>query len=471
MIYLHYFETNSEFKSVYNNEGEERTLTTFQCSAGTFYFHEGQPGNYGWIDAPDAASATKMLMTFGPNPNVGIMTAESYQALMAHAQEMMESGATEEEALEYVGANFLGAVDDGSDEFVEITSVGSITTQVYHEPWVSLTKENDEINYNKADYATIPFTIEALKSGSITWNLYGLSLQYSKNGGPWETMDSATTISVVKGDEVQFKGTNTSYCGNTISATAPFKVKGNIMSLTNADDFKTANSVNTSGFTRLFNGCTYLVSASDLKLPATTLAGYCYNDMFHNCTNLTTAPELPATTLAESCYYGMFDGCTSLTAAPELPATTLAFGCYGYMFHGCTRLTTAPELPATTLADLCYKNMFDNCTRLTTAPELPATTLMRECYSYMFDGCRNLTTAPELPATTLVVQCYYNMFNGCTNLNYIKCLATNISATFCTQYWVEGVSSTGTFVKNPSMSSWTTGANGIPANWTVQNAS
>ena len=68
--YLHLFDTTQDFKSVYNNEGEERTLTTFQCSAGTFYFYEGQPGNYGWIDAPDAASATKMLMTFGSNPNV-----------------------------------------------------------------------------------------------------------------------------------------------------------------------------------------------------------------------------------------------------------------------------------------------------------------------------------------------------------------------------------------------------------------
>jgi hypothetical protein len=88
----------------------------------------------------------------------------------------------------------------------------------------------------------------------------------------------------------------------------------------------------------------------------------------------------------------------------------------------------------------------------------------------MFDGCRSLTTAPELPATTLTAQCYYNMFNGCTNLNYIKCLATNISTTFCTYNWVNGVSSSGTFVKNPSMSSWTTGIDGIPDGWAVQDA-
>ena len=62
------------------------------------------------------------------------------------------------------------------------------------------------------------------------------------------------------------------------------------------------------------------------------------------------------------------------------------------------------------------------------------------------------------------------MFDGCTNLNYIKCLATNISASYCTRYWVVGVASTGTFVKNPNMTSWPTGNSGIPTRWKVQDA-
>jgi hypothetical protein len=88
----------------------------------------------------------------------------------------------------------------------------------------------------------------------------------------------------------------------------------------------------------------------------------------------------------------------------------------------------------------------------------------------MFRGCTSLTTAPNLSATTLAEQCYNGMFNGCTNLNYIKCLATDISASLCTSGWVYNVSSTGTFVKNPSMSSWTTGIDGIPDGWAVQDA-
>ena len=86
--------------------------------------------------------------------------------------------------------------------------------------------------------------------------------------------------------------------------------------------------------------------------------------MFSGCTSLTAAPALPATTLAGSCYQSMFANCTLLTAAPALPATTLANGCYSYMFSGCTSLTIAPVLPATTLATTCYYAMFRGCASL-----------------------------------------------------------------------------------------------------------
>lgn len=123
--------------------------------------------------------------------------------------------------------------------------------------------------------------------------------------------------------------------------------------------------------------------------------------------------------------------------------------------------------------DYVFKGLLSGNTEIQSATNLimPATTLSNYCYYNMFNGCTSLITAPELPATTLVNRCYYLMFNNCTNLNYIKCLATDISATDCTSLWVQGVSSqTGTFVKSSSMSSWTTGKSGIPSGWTVQNA-
>ena len=250
-------------------------------------------------------------------------------------------------------------------------------------------------------------------------------------------------------------------------------------------------------YSGMFQFCSSLTTAPEL--PVTTLAPYCYKVMFSNCTSLTAAPELPATDLAEDCYYGMFQGCTSLTVAPsilpamtlkssccdsmfrncsslttapELPATDLRVYCCRDMFYGCTSLTTAPELPATDLADDCYYGMFEGCTSLTTAPSiLPAMALYSSCYQSMFKGCTSLTTAPVLPATNTGREfCYKEMFWNCSSLNYIKSLAEDING-YNESNWVYGVAATGTFVKNPKMTEWTTGASGIPEGWTVIDAS
>jgi hypothetical protein len=63
------------------------------------------------------------------------------------------------------------------------------------------------------------------------------------------------------------------------------------------------------------------------------------------------------------------------------------------------------------------------------------------------------------------------MFMGCTSLNYIKCLATDISAENCTSSWVHNVAASGTFVK-PADTDWGEkgSGDGIPSGWTVENA-
>lgn len=118
-----------------------------------------------------------------------------------------------------------------------------------------------------------------------------------------------------------------------------------------------------------------------------------------------------------------------------------------------------------------FYRLFQDCTAIKSISSsfLPATTLDSNCYGNMFEYCTSLTTAPELPATTLDNNCYDNMFKGCSKLNYIKMLATDISAFNCLYNWVAGVSSTGTFVKNPAMTTLPTGSSGIPSGWTVVN--
>ena len=313
-----------------------------------------------------------------------------------------------------------------------------------------------------------------------------ITFEYSTDKENWISVTSSSEGTSFgpfnAGTEVYLRGNNTTlsskaydkyYCCNCNfkNSTGKFNVKGNIMSLLDSTGFTTATTLNVGGeFSSLFYDCKALLDASKLILPATTLTEKCYSSMFYYCINLSSAPKSIGTVNTimptSACAY-TFYGCRNLTAAPELPASTLANYCYRSMFSNCTSLPSAPELPATTLANYCYQSMFHSCTSLTTAPELPATILANNCYQYMFQQCAGLTTAPALPATTLAENCYAYMFNECISLNYIKCLATNISASLALDHWVELVAASGTFVKKAGVS-WPSGDSGIPNGWAVQ---
>lgn len=99
--------------------------------------------------------------------------------------------------------------------------------------------------------------------------------------------------------------------------------------------------------------------------------------------------------------------------------------------------------------------------------QLPATILTPRCYRALFKGCENITVAPNLPAERIDQRSYYEMFSGCTNLHHIKCMAKYGMGGTNTQNWVQGVSSTGTFIKHPNATEWSSGSNGIPEGWTV----
>lgn len=327
------------------------------------------------------------------------------------------------------------------------------------------------------DYSQDYLTFVAQTDGLTVRLLFADSnvFQYSTDSGAtWNSIaNSGTTSSVNSGQTIMFKASGLTPnafngIGNLVPSAAS-KVQGNIMSLIYGDNFMGQTTLTTDNtFLGLFSDCTGLTSAENLILPATTLTEFCYDSMFKGCYNLTVAPELPATSLTTQCYASMFWGCESLTTAPVLSATTLAQHCYADMFYDCISLTSASELPATTLTYGCYSHMFYGCTSLTTAPVLSATTLAERCCEMMFLGCTSLTAAPVLYATTMKSQCYDYMFSGCTNLNYVKCLAQQTSWPYTTS-WVDGVASTGTFVKDAN-TTWPSGVNGIPNNWTIQNA-
>lgn len=283
------------------------------------------------------------------------------------------------------------------------------------------------------DYSQDYFTIESLEdNNSITLapidSAPSITFYYSTDDGTtWSTHGESSSKEWVlnSGDKLLLKANTTKLSNYTtgswhIISTKTHNVYGNIMSLLYGDNFAGQTSFpanSTYTFNSLFYNNAYLLNANNLILPATTLVEYCYRSMFEACTSLITTPTLNAMTMAQGCYMSMFKGCSALQEAPELPATTLTHSCYYVMFYECTSLVKAPELPASTAA----------------------------------------------------IWCYYAMFQGCTSLNYIKCLATDISVTDCTLNWVNGVSATGEFVKDSSMTSWTTGTSGIPSGWTVND--
>ena len=257
-----------------------------------------------------------------------------------------------------------------------------------------------------------PLTVEAITQGKITVTGPKSGMKFSTDGGVTkkDISDDPTEITVAVGDKVAFYGTATSYNGTRIGGaddggTFKCKVYGNIMSLVDETGFATLSDPITlpagMTFSKLFMGNAKLTDASGLLLPAMTLADYCYEGMFYNCTSLTTAPaELPAMALKANCYQGMFYNCTNLAAAPkELPAPMLTSDCYSYMFYDCKDLTTAPELKAETLANYCYYKMFNGCTSLKTAYVKAAyITAHNECDD-MFAGC-TATGAKTLHTTT-----------------------------------------------------------------------
>ena len=227
------------------------------------------------------------------------------------------------------------------------------------------------------DYSKDYLTFVALKDGTFIFSMGEQlttaavpEMSYSTdNGKTWTTVQNidneavtVTTPTITKGNKVLWKSNAVQYCINTdtvncsFSSTGTYNVEGNIMSLMYGDDFKGKTSLKTpissgygaGSFSNLFNDNPNIISVEHLVLPATTLATYCYSNMFQDCTSLTLAPELPATTLAGYCYSNMFYGCTSLTTAPELPATTLAYSCYNSMFNSCTKLNYIKAMFTTT---------------------------------------------------------------------------------------------------------------------------
>ena len=309
------------------------------------------------------------------------------------------------------------------------------------------------------DYSQDYLTFEIVSGGTImfqsnrTESSIAKEIQYSINNGSWTEINSSgyTGFTVSTGDVVRFKGANARY--GTLDATSPrasfqdstavFNMYGNIMSMIYGDNFIGQTVLDSGGYNFIgIFGNVKVVNAENLVIPAETIPDYGLTNFMIESPTLQVAPkQIPATTIGVCGMQGSFARCGQLTNAPEFSVTNVADSGFVQTFVECSSLVHGPSiLPIQTMGGGACRNMFGNCTSLTTAPELPCATLSQNAYNRMF-----LT---------------------CPSLNYVKCLATDISATDCVTNWITGVASTGTFVKKAGVT-WPLGYSGIPSRWTV----
>ena len=230
---------------------------------------------------------------------------------------------------------------------------------------------------------------------------------------------------------------------------------GNLKGLFYGTNITKALLISNYGLTEL----DYSIGSSSSKLNSA-----CCQEMFRNST-IDEAPALKSTEISSECCQNMFYGCTSLTKANAiaanqsytLPAESAAGAsyCYDGMFYGCTSLTQAPTIALTQMKPTGGGSVGQYCCRK------------------MFRNCTSLTTAPVLLTEELTKQTYEEMFAGCSSLNYIKCMATKketSSSDNSTLNWVNGVSSSGTFVYKTGSTIWSSGNSGYPSGWSFTPA-
>lgn len=221
----------------------------------------------------------------------------------------------------------------------------AVDNKTLGKPYVALNESAGTIDWDskEIDPACEYFTIKALESGNFY--VRNANIDYSVNGGAWETTAGATTLALNSGDAVRFRHISTAggqmkkcFSGNTTQ----FEAYGNVESLEYGDDFVGKTSIKVGGgalsrdgaFASLFKNSTGLVSVEHLKLPATAGANYCYTEMFYGCNQIKKAPDILISNLGGTAIprvYSMFTNCSQLSYVKCLATQNTNAILYGWL--------------------------------------------------------------------------------------------------------------------------------------------
>ena len=189
----------------------------------------------------------------------------------------------------------------------------------------------------RIDLSKSYFAIEALEDGvEVKFNNY---YEYCIDDGFWIKADVTTLTSINAGQTMYFRAIlmpDPSRGIGSFDIVNKCNLSGNIMSLLFGDDFEDKTSLRDYifAFRYLFMNNDSIVDASQLILPATTLADYCYEYMFYGCTLLEAAPALPAEILRACCYLSIFYGCDNLKYIKMLATDISAYCCLKDWVYG-----------------------------------------------------------------------------------------------------------------------------------------
>lgn len=333
-------------------------------------------------------------------------------------------------------------------------------------PNVSLCAQENEVHYNP----TLPFeeqylTFDILTDGTITWQKvrYRSDTIYASldNGNTWQTLisdgnESDTTLNVVEGDKIIFKGENGSYAYqgeyeqySRFGGTAKFNVSGNILSLNYGDDFKQYTILPQVGeydmhFYGLFSSSN-VVSAKNLVMPLSLenlkdTYSCSYGNMFSQTPYLEDIPEkipilqqyfidysgiknlviskyITSISMGSSIFYGcsmlsivvesgnsVYDSRNNCNAIIETATNKLVYGC---------RNTVIPN-DIITIGQDAFFNQYNITSMI--IPNSVTTIENRAFYE-----CYDLTSM-TIPSS--VTSIGYRCFEGCTSIAEFKILAT-----------------------------------------------
>ena len=476
-IYLHKFDTTSEFDEAYNGDEYHEPWVSTVVQNGQINFNKmiatsitlvdlvwvtDIPASGGTADKNNCSYRVIANCGDGSILNVtelatvtGSLAVEASQNIERHTAGTLSLTAT------YSGFTDTATVTVYQAAFApELTAITiDNLTWVTDIPASGGTANKDNCVYIVTGYFDNSTTADITGLATVTGSLEvsATTQENLHSAGTLTLTASYSGISSTADVTVYQEGTATDY--STQYLTLNVLSSGTIGwvahdDITKAISYSTDNGNTWTELTSTSQGVTINVEAGDKVLVKGTNATYATSNTAYSAFEGGTAKYDVEGNIMSLVYGDNFIGNTALTGS--------------YNFCSLFKLSNVNSaenlvLPSTTLTPHCYRALFANSPSVTVAPELPALNLAVGCYRYMFQEC-SITTAPDLLAPILVVDCYDGMFNTCSGLNFIRCLATDISAVSATTGWTQGVAYSGTFVKKTDVN-WPTGANGIPTRW------